>query len=89
MSEGWSFVTLDLRVDTTTPHGKAMARMAGVFGELERDLIAERTKAALAVKKGEGSQDLADHAAHAITRAAPHQLGCMPGGWGGRTSRES
>jgi DNA invertase Pin-like site-specific DNA recombinase len=56
VSEGWSLVTLDLRVDTTTPHGKAMARMAGVFAELERDLIAERTKAALAVKKAQGAK---------------------------------
>jgi DNA invertase Pin-like site-specific DNA recombinase len=56
VSEGWSLVTLDLRVDTTAPHGKAMARMAGVFAELERDLIAERTKAALAVKKAQGVQ---------------------------------
>jgi DNA invertase Pin-like site-specific DNA recombinase len=54
VEHGWSLVTLDLRVDTTTPHGKAMARMAGVFAELERDLIAERTKAALAVKKAHG-----------------------------------
>jgi DNA invertase Pin-like site-specific DNA recombinase len=54
--EGWALVTLDLRVDTTTPHGKAMARMAGVFAELERDLIAERTKAALAVKKRSGAR---------------------------------
>ncbi len=53
VQESWALVTLDLRVDTTTPHGKAMARMAGVFAELERDLIAERTKAALAVKKAQ------------------------------------
>lgn len=52
--EGWALVTLDLRVDTTTPHGKAMARMAGVFAELERDLIVERTKVALAIKKAQG-----------------------------------
>ncbi len=56
VQEGWALVTLDLRVDTTTPHGKAMARMAGVFAELERDLISERTKAALAVKKGQGAK---------------------------------
>src|SRR4051794_21793920 len=31
VQQGWALVTLDLRVDTTTPHGKAMARMAGVF----------------------------------------------------------
>lgn len=52
--EGWAIVTLDLRVDTTTPHGKAMARIAGVFAELERDLIVERTKVALAIKKAQG-----------------------------------
>jgi DNA invertase Pin-like site-specific DNA recombinase len=56
VQEGWALVTLDLRVDTTTPYGKAMARMAGVFAELERDLIAERTKAALAVKKAQGAK---------------------------------
>jgi DNA invertase Pin-like site-specific DNA recombinase len=56
VQEGWALVTLDLRVDTTTPHGKAMARMAGVFAELERDLIAERTQAALAVKKPQGAK---------------------------------
>ena len=33
-----------------------MARMAGVFAELERDLIAERTKAALAMKKAQGAK---------------------------------
>ena len=52
--EGWALVTLDLRVDTTTPHGKAMARIAGVFAELERDLIVERTKVALAIRKAQG-----------------------------------
>jgi DNA invertase Pin-like site-specific DNA recombinase len=56
VQEGWALVTLDLRVDTTTPHGKAMARMAGVFAELERDLIAERTRVALAVKKAQGAK---------------------------------
>jgi DNA invertase Pin-like site-specific DNA recombinase len=56
VQEGWAMVTLDLRVDTTSPHGKAMARMAGVFAELERDLIAERTRAALAVKRAQGAK---------------------------------
>jgi DNA invertase Pin-like site-specific DNA recombinase len=56
VQEGWALVTLDLRVDTTAPHGKAMARMAGVFAELERDLIAERTRVALAVKKAQGAK---------------------------------
>jgi len=51
---GWALVTLDAGMDTTTPHGKAMAQVAGVFAELERELIAERTREALAVKKALG-----------------------------------
>jgi DNA invertase Pin-like site-specific DNA recombinase len=54
LGQGWSLVTLDLRVDTTTPHGRAFAQLAGVFAELERGLIASRTRAALAVKKAQG-----------------------------------
>jgi DNA invertase Pin-like site-specific DNA recombinase len=41
-------VTLDPDIDTSTAYGKAMAQMVSVFAELERDLIAERTKEALA-----------------------------------------
>ena len=48
---GWGLVALDAPVDTTTPAGRAMAQMLSVFAELERRLIGERTKAALAVKK--------------------------------------
>ncbi len=51
---GWGLVALDLAVDTTTAAGKAMAQMMSVFAELERHLIGERTKAALAVKKAQG-----------------------------------
>lgn len=35
-------------IDTTTPTGKAMFGMLGVFAELERSLISERVKAGLA-----------------------------------------
>ena len=51
---GWGLVALDAPVDTTTPAGRAMAQILSVFAELERRLIGERTKAALAVKKSEG-----------------------------------
>lgn len=51
---GWGLVALDLAVDTTTASGKAMAQMMSVFAELERRLIGERTKAALAVKRSQG-----------------------------------
>jgi len=42
--------------DMTTPHGKAMAQMTAVFAELERAMIRERTKAALAVKRRRGER---------------------------------
>jgi DNA invertase Pin-like site-specific DNA recombinase len=41
-------------VDTTTPAGKAMFQMLGVFAEFERALIQERVKAGLARAKAEG-----------------------------------
>lgn len=53
---GWGLVALDVSVDTTTPQGAAMAQILSVFAELERRLIGERTKAALAVKKVQGVQ---------------------------------
>lgn len=51
---GWDLVALDAPVDTTTPQGAAMAQVLAVFAELERKLIGERTKAALAVKRSQG-----------------------------------
>jgi DNA invertase Pin-like site-specific DNA recombinase len=41
-------------LDTTTPTGKAMFQMAGVFAELERAMIAERVRAGLRRAKDEG-----------------------------------
>jgi DNA invertase Pin-like site-specific DNA recombinase len=51
---GWGLIALDAPVDTTTPQGAAMAQVLAVFAELERRLIGERTKAALAVKRAQG-----------------------------------
>src|SRR5271165_2792861 len=51
---GWGLVALDVAVDTTTPQGAAMAQVLAVFAELERRLIGERTRAALAVKRSQG-----------------------------------
>jgi DNA invertase Pin-like site-specific DNA recombinase len=45
---------LDLGVDLSTPIGEAMANMAATFAQLERRMIGERTRAALAVKRSEG-----------------------------------
>ena len=41
-------------LDTTTPSGKAMFQMCGVFAEFERAMISERVKAGLARSKAEG-----------------------------------
>ena len=52
--EGWGLVALDVAVDATTPQGAAMAQILAVFAELERRLIDQRMKDALAVRKRQG-----------------------------------
>jgi DNA invertase Pin-like site-specific DNA recombinase len=41
-------------VDTTTPAGKALFQMTGVFAEFERAMIQERVKAGLERAKAQG-----------------------------------
>jgi DNA invertase Pin-like site-specific DNA recombinase len=41
-------------IDTTTPHGHALLQMIGVFAELEKAMIKERTLAGLAVARKAG-----------------------------------
>ncbi len=43
-------------LDTTTPGGKAMFQMMGVFAEFERTMIQERVRAGLARAKSEGKR---------------------------------
>jgi DNA invertase Pin-like site-specific DNA recombinase len=43
-------------VDTTTPMGRAMFQIAGVFAELERAMIAERVRSGLAKAKAKGTR---------------------------------
>jgi len=52
--QGWDFVALDLGIDTSTPMGRAMAQMAGVFSELERKMIGQRTSDAMQALKANG-----------------------------------
>jgi DNA invertase Pin-like site-specific DNA recombinase len=52
--QSWALVALDCNVDTSTPTGEAMASMVGVFAQLERRLIGQRTREALAVKRAQG-----------------------------------
>jgi len=52
--QDWRLIVTEMGIDTRTPMGKAMAHMAVVFAELERDFIRSRTREALAVKKEKG-----------------------------------
>lgn len=54
--QGWPLVVCDLNLDLSTPSGRAMAQMLAVFAELERSLISERTRAALATTKARGTR---------------------------------
>lgn len=51
---GWALIFVDVDIDMTTPAGKFAAHAMAAGNELVRGLIAERTKAALALKKQQG-----------------------------------
>ncbi|SKG75035.1 resolvase domain-containing protein [Mycobacteroides abscessus subsp. bolletii] len=51
---GWELITCDLAIDTSTPAGEATASMMAVFSQLERRLISQRTREALAIKRAQG-----------------------------------
>jgi DNA invertase Pin-like site-specific DNA recombinase len=51
---GADLVSLTEKIDTTTAAGKMVFRMLATFAEFERDLTAERTRAAMAHKRTRG-----------------------------------
>lgn len=52
---GWAVVTCDISgIDTTTPVGRAMVKNMAVYNQLERELIGQRTREALAAKRAQG-----------------------------------
>jgi DNA invertase Pin-like site-specific DNA recombinase len=53
---GVGFVSLTEALDLTTPTGRAMAGLLGVFAEFEREILRERVCAGLAQAKREGRQ---------------------------------
>jgi DNA invertase Pin-like site-specific DNA recombinase len=50
----WNLVILDPQFDLSTPMGRAMAQMAAVFAQLERELIGQRTSEGLQALKRQG-----------------------------------
>ena len=54
--EGWSLVVLDLAVDTTTTNGKLIAHIMIALAQWERELIGDRTKAALTAVRARGTR---------------------------------
>jgi DNA invertase Pin-like site-specific DNA recombinase len=54
--QGWAVVILDLGVDMTTPIGKFVADVMAAAAELERAMIAARTRAALQAKRARGER---------------------------------
>ncbi|GGI09781.1 recombinase family protein [Egicoccus halophilus] len=54
--EGWDLVVLDLGLDTSTPVGRFVLTMLAGVAELERGLIAARTRDALAAAKARGTR---------------------------------
>jgi DNA invertase Pin-like site-specific DNA recombinase len=51
---GWALVSLDLGLDTGSPMGEFTAHIIAAVAQLERRLIGQRTREALAVKRAEG-----------------------------------
>ncbi len=56
-AQDWSLVVLDNAIDLTTPGGRAMGNMLATFAELEREMIATRTREALAARKARGEHN--------------------------------
>jgi DNA invertase Pin-like site-specific DNA recombinase len=53
-AQGVKFRSLTEHIDTETPAGRAMWQIIGVLAELERSLIAERTRAGVKAAKARG-----------------------------------
>ena len=52
-------------IDTTTPAGKALFQMMGVFAEFERSMIQERVRAGLEEERGQSGVEARENAIRA------------------------
>jgi DNA invertase Pin-like site-specific DNA recombinase len=55
-ASGWNLVALDLGIDLSTPAGEFMANVMASAAQWERRIIGQRTRDALAVKRGQGQR---------------------------------
>jgi DNA invertase Pin-like site-specific DNA recombinase len=53
---GVELVSLTEAIDTTTPAGRALFGMVGIFAEFERDLVRERVKAGIEAARAKGKK---------------------------------
>jgi DNA invertase Pin-like site-specific DNA recombinase len=67
-------------IDTTTPAGKALFQMCGVFAEFERSMIQERVKAGLARARAQGKA--LGRPSTVASRITPTVLGARAAGHG-------
>jgi DNA invertase Pin-like site-specific DNA recombinase len=51
---GWAVVSISPAVDMTTPFGRALAGMAAIFAELEREMIGQRQRESVEARKARG-----------------------------------
>lgn len=68
--EGWSILCLNPALDMTEPFGRAMAGMAAVFAQLERELNSMRQLESVRARKAAGTYD----------NGASRRAGLMPKG---------
>jgi DNA invertase Pin-like site-specific DNA recombinase len=52
--QGWALVALDCALEPTTPAGEETANVLAAFAPLERGLISQRSREALAAKRSQG-----------------------------------
>lgn len=72
---GVALVALDLGLDTSTPTGRLVAKVMGSVVEWERDVIAQRTREAATVRRGQGKR----MGRPGVRDTAPHVAGLIRG----------